>query len=68
MIRWSDRKYQTIAHVTVTFHGRYAQTFVDAMDGLNLGHAMWRARDSCWEGAKVTLRYASSRTKPNLPK
>ena len=48
------------------FRTSYNKIF-DAMDGLNVGHAMWRAREH-WPDAVVTLRYAASRTVPNVAK
>jgi len=63
MTEYANRKYQTIVNLTLTWANN--KTF-DAMDGLNEGHAMWRAKQN-WPDAIITLRYAASRINPALP-
>ena len=66
MMMWSSRKYSTVAYVLLEWGGEFPQRTIDAMDGLNVGHALWRARNN-WHGAKVTLRWTAAKVDPTLP-
>ncbi|MHC4458561.1 MAG: hypothetical protein ACYS0I_16035 [Planctomycetota bacterium] len=51
MKTYKERKYPIEALVKVSYPGN---VWIDGIDGLNLGHAVWRARQN-WKRAEIKV-------------